>query len=428
MDMDYLRNQHLALKVFLTPFRFSKIKTLSLFGLLFLILVVPQAVSADVYVPLHEYLGYFDSAGIYTVVGNVKNENNFAIIPTITVSVIDNYGTISKTIKHVPLGAGKEIPFKIKFPELTSNTPVLMNPELTFDKTVTNEIPIQVLYDKTLIKHKDGHISGRIQNTGEKPIYYPKIYAVVHGYELVLDIAQNIEFIEKIEPGEIIDFSMYPDPSITTDVFYYSCFAPVDTTVIPVTAKKNGGEFDFRYDSGAWYSAAEFSNDGTTLIMRGYNSYPLQTYANFEFPPITGKEKFHVTINDNPVEFIQSVDEMGQWHVAFIVEPQSQGTLKITGFEKGLPPELPKIPQWIKTNAEWWITDQISDSEFMEGIDFLFKKGMIFVAGKQIIVESEWRIPSWFKSTASWWHEEKISDDDFLNAIENLVKRKIIVI
>jgi len=428
MDIDYLRNQHLALKAFLTPFRFSEIKILSLFGLLFLILVVPQAASADVYVPLHEYLGYFDSAGIYTVVGNVKNENNFAIIPTITISVIDNYGTISKTIKHVPLGAGKEIPFKIKFPELTSNAPVLMNPELTFDKTVTNEVPIQVLYDKTLIKHKDGHISGRIQNTGEKTIYYPKIYAVVHGYELVLDIAQNIEFIEKIEPGEVVDFSMYPDPSITTDVFYYSCFAPVDTTVIPVTAKKNGGEFDFRYDSGAWYSAAEFSNDGTTLIMRGYNSYPLQTYANFEFSPITGNEKFDVTINDNPVEFIQSVDEMGQWHVAFIVEPQSQGILKITGFEKGLPPELPTIPQWIKTNAEWWITEQISDSEFMEGIDFLFKKGIIFVAGKQIIVESERHIPSWFKSTASWWHEEKISDGDFLNAIENLVKRKIIVI
>ena len=388
-------------------------------------MVVPQVAYANVYVPLHEYLGYFDSTGIYTVVGNVKNENHFAIIPTITVSVIDDYKTMSKTIKHVPLGAGKEIPFKIKFPELTSNTPILMNPEIIFDKTIKNEIPIQVLYDKTLIKHSDGHISGRIQNTGEKTIYYPKIYAVVHGYELVLDITQNIEFIEKIEPEEIVEFSMYPDPSITADVFYYSCFAPVDTTVIPVTAKKNGGEFDFRYDSGAWYSAAEFSNDGTTLTMRGYNSYPLQTYANFEFPPITGKEKFDVTINDKPIEFIQSVDEMDQWHVAFIVEPHSQGILKITGFEKGLPPE---IPQWIKINAKWWISDQISDSEFMKGIDFLFKKGTIFVADKQFIVESDWYIPSWFKTTALWWSEEKISDDDLLNAIENLVKQKIIVI
>ncbi|NND87408.1 MAG: peptidase, partial [Nitrosopumilus sp.] len=65
-------------------------------------LLVPQVAFAEVFVPLHEYLGYFDSTGIYTVVGNVKNENSFAIIPTITVSVIDDSDIISKTIKHVP--------------------------------------------------------------------------------------------------------------------------------------------------------------------------------------------------------------------------------------------------------------------------------------------------------------------------------------
>ncbi len=391
-------------------------------------LLIPQLAFADVFIPLHEYLGYFDANGVYTVVGNVKNENNFAVVPTITVSVIDNSQIISKTIQHVPLGSGKEIPFKIKFPELKSNTPILINPEITYEKTIKNEIPIEVLYDKTLIKHNDGHITGRIQNTGDKTIYYPKIYAVVHGYELVLDIAQNVEFIEKIEPGEIVEFSMHPDPSVTSDVFYYSCFAPVDTTVIPITVKKNGGDFDFRYDSGAWYSSAKFSDDGTTLTMRGYNSYPLETYANFEFPPISGKEKFDVTINDEPIEFIQSVDEMGQWHVAYVIEPQSQGIVKITGFEKGLPLNIPKIPQWIKTNTGWWVTDQIPDAEFLEGIDFLFEKGIVFVPGKQLIPESEWQIPYWFKITSNWWLEEKISDDEFLNSIENLVKREIIII
>ena len=218
-------------------------------------------------------------------------------------------------------------------------------------------VPIIVLYDETLIKHDDGHLTGRIQNTGEQTIYNPKIFAVIHRYEKVLDIGQNIELIEKIEPGEILDFSMYPDPSITDEIFYYSCFASVDTTVILVTAKKNDGNFDFRYDSGAWYSAAKFDETGTTLSISGYNSYPLETYANFEFPPISGNEKFSVTLNDEPVSFIQSIDEMGFWHVVFQVNPISQGTLKISGFDKGLPPEIPKIPQWIKTNANWWVTN-----------------------------------------------------------------------
>jgi len=423
-----LKNQHLDSKIFSTPSRILRTKIPLLLGLFFVIFFVPQLASADVYVPLHEYLGYFDANGIYTVVGNVKNTNDFGITPTITVSVIDDSKTISKTINHVPLGPGKEIPFKIKFPEISSNTPILVNPEITFEKTVTHEVPIQIIYDKTLIKHDDGHISGRIQNTGNETIFYPKIYAVVHGYENVLDITQNIEFIEKIEPGEILPFTMYPDPAIIDDVFYYSCFAPVDTTVIPVTAKKNGGNFDFRYDSGAWYSAAKFDEKGTTMSIRGYNSYPLETYANFEFPPISGNEKFSVTLNDEPVDFIQSIDEMGFWHVAFRVGPTSQGTLKISGFDKGLPPEMPKIPQWIKTNANWWTTNQISDSEFLEGIDFLFEKQIVSVPQRDVISESQWSIPSWVKNSAGWWSEEKISDDEFLNIIENLVKRKIIIV
>ncbi len=103
---------------------------------------------------------------------------------------------------------------------------------------------------------------------------------------------------------------MYPDMTISEDVLYYSCFAPVDTTIIPATAKKNCGQFNSRYDSGAWFSAAEFDDQETSLTMRGYNSYLLETCANFEFAPISGTEKFHVPINDMPVKFIQSLDDV----------------------------------------------------------------------------------------------------------------------
>ena len=423
-----MRNQLQDLRTLSTPSRVSKTHILFITGIFFVILFSPTFAFADVFIPLHEYLGYFDSSGVYTVVGNIKNENNFAVLPIVTVSVVDEDKILSKTINHVPLGPNEEIPFKVKFPELEGNTPILKNPELTFEETRKNKVPIQVLYDETLVKHDDGHISGRIQNVGNETIEFPKIYAVVHGYEKVLDITQNIELIEKIEPGEIIEFSMYPDPAITEDVFYYSCFAPVDTTVVPITTEKNGGDFDFRYDSGAWYSAAKFDEDGTTLSVRGYNSYPLETYANFEFTPISGNEKFSVTLNDEPIDFIQSIDDMGFWHVAFTVEPQSQGVVKISGFEKGLPPELPKIPEWVKLNAEWWSTGQISDNEFLEGIDFLFEKQIISVPSREVVSESQWTIPEWMKVSAKWWSEDKISDDDFLNIIENLVSRQIITI
>lgn len=417
-----MKNQHQDLKIF--SIHFSLVTGL----VLGLILATIPTAFADVFIPSNEFIGYFDSEGIYTVVGNVKNENSFAVIPTITVFVMDDEKILSKTITHVPLAPGKEIPFKIKFFEVIGNTPVLMPSKLSYEKTIKEPIPIEILYDETLIKHKDGHITGKFQNTGNQTIFYPKIFAVVHGYERVLDIVQNLEFVDKIEPGQILDFSMYPDPSVTQDVFYYSCFAPVDTTVVPVTTKKEGGDFDFRYDSGAWYYNAQFDDKGTTFSMQGYNSYQWETYANFEFPPISGNETFVVTVDDEPVEFFQSKDEMGFWHVAFNVGPVSQNVVKITGFDKGLPPEIPRVPQWIKQSADWWATDQISDSEFLEGIDFLFEKGVISVPGKGLNSEAQWIIPSWYKSNAAWWSQDKITDDDFLFAIKNLVARKIIVV
>ena len=429
IDQIDLKKQHSGLKILSTLSSLLQSKIIFLLiGFLFTSLLISQFAFAEVLIPPEQYIGYFDYQGVYTVGGNVKNQNDYAVIPTIFVTVIDGKNTFTKTISHVPIPPKTDIPFKIKFPEVTGDAPILLEAELKFEKIQKDPVSIQILYDNTLIKHDDGHVTGRIQNTGNQTIFNPKILAIVHGHEKVLDIVNNIEYIDKIEPGQILEFSMYPDPSITDDVFYYSCFAPLDSTVVPVTAKKNEGDFDFRYDSGAWYSAAKFNEEGTTLTMRGYNSYPLETYANFEFPQISGKEKFNVTLNNKPVKFIQSVDELGFWHVAFTVGPTSQGILNITGFEKGLPPETSKIPQWVKTNANWWSTDQISDSEFLEGIDFLFEKGIVVVTPREVIAQSNWKLPLWIKITAGWWSEDKISDDDFLNIIENLVKRKIIII
>ncbi len=416
------------MKILSTPSK--KSYTTLLFGILLIAFFIPQIAFADVFIPESEYTGYYDYQGIFTVVGNVKNQNDFALIPTITISVIDDDDTkITKEFVHVPIPTMTDIPFKIKFPEIHGENPELLEAEMSYTKTDKERIPIQIIYDKTLITHDDGHVTGKIENIGNYTVYNPKVYAIVHGYEkFILDVAHNIDPIEKIEPGQILDFTIYPDPSVSEPVRFYSCFAPVDTTVIPVTAKKNGGDFDFRYDSGAWYSAAKFDESGTTMTIRGYNSYPLETYANFEFSPISGNEKFSVTLNDEPIEFIQSIDDMGFWHVAFTVGPQSQGILKISGFEKGLPPELPTVPVWVKQNADWWATQQISDSEFLEGIDFLFEKQILSVPARETVTESQWEIPQWVQNPASWWYEEKITDEQFLNIIENLVQREIIVI
>jgi hypothetical protein len=398
-------------------------------GFLFLLLI-PQFSFAQVFIPTHEYVGFYDSNGIYTVVGNVKNELDYAILPTITVSVKDNDQEFSRTIQHVPLASGNEIPFKIKFPKISGNSPILLPAELTFEKTETKLIPVDVIYDETLIVHDDGHLTGRIINSGTEIISDFKIYAIIHGFDdETLDMGKNVLPISEMKPGEIREFTMYPDPKFSSQVWYYSCFAVGQDSIIVLNVPRNDDTFKIRYDSSILLSYPEFDSNGETLSFTLIQGWEFQNYINLEFPKYSEKESFQVFLNDEYVDSIQSIDDMGNWHVAFFVDPRSKGTLKITGFEpEGKLVETILIPEWIRNNAVWWSTDQISDLEFLEGINYLFEKQIVYIPQRTITIESQWQIPSWVKISVGWWTEEKISDDEFLNILENLVKRKIIVI
>jgi len=78
---------------------------------------------------------------------------------------------ISKSFEYVTIIPSKELPFKIKFPEITSQFPILKKPVISFITTEKIPLKIEVIYDDTLIKHKDGHLTGRIINNGKSPVY-----------------------------------------------------------------------------------------------------------------------------------------------------------------------------------------------------------------------------------------------------------------
>jgi len=88
-----------------------------------------------------------------------------------------------------------------------------------------------------------------------------------------------------------------------------------------------------------------------------------------------------------------------------------------------------KIPEWIKSNAGWWAKDQIDDTTFISGIQFLIKQGIISVSSQSANSDdSAHGIPQWIKNNADWWSQGLISNDDFLKGIEYLVSNGIIVV
>ena len=87
------------------------------------------------------------------------------------------------------------------------------------------------------------------------------------------------------------------------------------------------------------------------------------------------------------------------------------------------------IPAWIKNNAGWWATDQIDDSAFLQGIQYLIKEGIMIIPPTETTEASESQeVPSWIKNNAGWWATDQIDDSSFLQGIQYLIKEGIITV
>ena len=85
------------------------------------------------------------------------------------------------------------------------------------------------------------------------------------------------------------------------------------------------------------------------------------------------------------------------------------------------------VPSWVKNNAGWWASGEISESDFISGIQFLIEDGIIAVPPTQVSSpETSDSIPDWIKNNAGWWASGEISESDFISGIQFLVASGII--
>jgi hypothetical protein len=130
------------------------------------------------------------------------------------------------------------------------------------------------------------------------------------------------------------------------------------------------------------------------------------------------------------------------------------------------------VPEWIKNNAVWWSENQIGDTDFLKGIEYLIENNIIVILNipepkpapsfvdpqedpqyyiqrysnepsykdwfdtnypEYTIYEavglqdpSQELIPDWIRNNAQWWGDGLISDNEFLKAIKFLVESGVI--
>ena len=91
-----------------------------------------------------------------------------------------------------------------------------------------------------------------------------------------------------------------------------------------------------------------------------------------------------------------------------------------------------KIPLWIKNNAAWWTQDKISDTDFIQGIEYLVQKKIINPVVSDTVqttnTENTDIIPNWVRNNAKWWSAGLISDEEFLSAIGYLIENGLIIL
>ena len=308
------------------------------------LMIIPAFASGEVYIPDNEYVGFYDYDGVYTVIGGVKNTEMYPVIPTISVSVIDDDRIFSDKYKFSPIMPAQMLPLKIKLPQVTSENPILEPPQISFEVTEYRFDGGYVLYDDSLILHDDGRMTGKIKNGGEQTFQNFRVYALIKDKnENVLDVASSQKF-DLMKPGDLLEFEMIPHPKIADKINLYSCFAFGEDEIFPLNSERNDEQYTFRYESGAWFTEPEFNLEGTELSMYTFNSWHLDMNASLEFPQSSMHEELEVYLDgkkyaegqpvNEKIESLQSLDEMGNWHVYFTVPNFYQGNTVITGFKQ----------------------------------------------------------------------------------------------
>ncbi len=173
-----------------------------------------------------------------------------------------------------------------------------------------------------------------------------------------------------------------------------------------------------------------FDKSPQYYIDRYYTEPQYQSWFDSQFPlysleDVVGYQTTHI-------ENFPSFDKSPQYYIdRYYTEPQYQSWFDSQFPDKTIYDILgfsTDIPDWIKIYAKNWATGDISDSEFISGLDFMLQNKIIVIPNTDYLNSSIDDVPSWFRNTSHWWSNDLISQQEFINSIKFLIQKDIILI
>lgn len=113
---------------------------------------------------------------------------------------------------------------------------------------------------------------------------------------------------------------------------------------------------------------------------------------------------------------------------SYILELEYSGAQSSTQFSIQDTGEV-SIPFWIRDLANMWITEPlVTDKDFGRAIGYLIQHEIIKIPYTEPEGDVITNIPDWVKTNAEWWVTGKISDTEFTVALQYLIKKGIILV
>jgi len=193
------------------------------------------------------------------------------------------------------------------------------------------------------------------------------------------------------------------------------------------------------YD-GSMEKSIEYKESFTTTPQPDPESIPDESTTTSEPEPTLEPEPTHTSsttfstlkltipnfpsLDKSPQYYIDRYHNESSYKSWFDSQFLNASIYNILGYEDPI-----SIPDWIRSNAEWWAKGSITDSTFVTGIEFMLENKIIMISNIDPSGNvSEGEIPDWIRNNAHWWSQGLISEDEFLNSLKFLIQEGIIMI
>lgn len=241
---------------------------------------------------------FIDSEGRQNIIGTVRN---FGEVP---VQVIVGVQTTDGNTQEAPT-YGRTIwpltdsPFKIVLEEGVGAGEPFIKEVKEVDDTPNYNAMLVLNYSSMAVGEERAFV-GTIRNTGPFDVYNVSVFAGIHSpdHKLQLDSVRS-NIIQVIKAGEEVEFRALPDPTITSDMFYYSC-AGLDYDNPITTLKGDDGTF-ISYSLTAVAQISSMRYDTTTdSITFGVRPYPPDgTPLSIKIPHLSQNQTIAVLLDGN---------------------------------------------------------------------------------------------------------------------------------